>query len=50
MRKLCCTVWESIPIHYSEDCIGSVIAQGTTAEVAVKACEDVMKQINIEMI
>lgn len=38
---------ESTPIHCSNDRIGFVIAQGTTAEEAVMACEKAMKTINI---
>ena len=40
----------SAPIHCSNDRIGFVIAQGATAEEAVKACEEAMKMINIEII
>ena len=38
---------ESTPIQCSNDRIGFVIAQGATAEKAVKACEDAIKEINI---
>ena len=38
---------ESTPIHCSNDRIGFVIAQGATAEDAVKACEKAMKTIKI---
>lgn len=38
---------ESTPIHCSNDRIGFVIAQGETAEGAVKACEEAMKTIKI---
>ena len=37
----------SAPIHCSNDRIGFVIAQGTTAEDAVRACEKAMKVINV---
>ena len=40
---------ESTPIHCSNDRIGFVIAQGTTAEVAVKACEEAMRTIKIRI-
>lgn len=40
---------ESTPIHCSNDRIGFVIAQGATAEDAVKACEEAMKIINVEI-
>lgn len=39
----------STPIHCSNDRIGSVIAQAATAEEAVKACEEAMKLIKIEI-
>lgn len=38
---------ESTPIRCSNDRIGFVIAQGTTAQDAVKACEEAMKIIKI---
>ncbi len=38
---------ESTPIHCSNDRVGFVIAQGATAEDAVKACEEAMKAITI---
>lgn len=38
---------ESTPIHCSNDRIGFVIAQGATAENAVKTCKDAMKAITI---
>lgn len=38
---------ESTPIHCSNDRIGFVIAQGATAEDAVKACEKAMETIKI---
>ena len=38
---------ESTPIHCSNDRIGFVIAQGATAEDAVKACEEAMKVIKV---
>lgn len=38
---------ESTPIHCSNDRIGFVIAQGETAEDAVKACEEAMSVINV---
>jgi biotin carboxylase len=38
---------DSTPIHCSNDRIGFVIAQGATAEEAVKACEEAMKTIKI---
>ena len=38
---------ESTPIHCSNDRIGFVIAQGATAEEAVKACEEAMKRVKI---
>lgn len=41
---------ESTPIHCSNDRIGFVIAQGTTAEDAVAACEEAMKVIKITII
>lgn len=40
---------ESTPIHCSNDRIGFVIAQGATAEDAVKACEEAMSIIKIEI-
>lgn len=40
---------ESTPIHCSNDRIGFVISQGATAEDAVKACEEAMKQIQIKI-
>ena len=40
---------ESTPIECSNDRIGFVIAQGETAEEAVKACEQVMARIRIEI-
>lgn len=40
---------ESTPIHCSNDRIGFVIAQGATAEEAVKACEEAMKRVVIEI-
>lgn len=38
---------ESTPIHCSNDRIGFVIAQGATAEEAVKACEEAISIINV---
>ena len=38
---------ESTPIHCSNDRIGFVIAQGTTAEEAIAACEKAMREITI---
>ncbi len=38
---------EATPIHCSNDRIGSVIAQGTTADEAVRACEEAMSYIRI---
>ena len=38
---------ESTPIECSNDRIGSVIAQGATAEEAARACEETMKRIMI---
>lgn len=38
---------ESTPIHCSNDRIGFVIAQGATAEDAVKACDEAMSVIRI---
>lgn len=38
---------ESTPIHCSNDRIGFVIAQGLTAEDAVKVCEEAMESITI---
>lgn len=38
---------ESTPIHCSNDRIGFVIAQGETAEDAVKACEEAMQVIKV---
>ena len=38
---------ESTPIHCSNDRIGFVIAQGATAEEAVKACEEAMSIVNV---
>ena len=40
---------ESTPIHCSNDRIGFVIAQGTTAEDAVAACEEAMKIIDVSI-
>ena len=40
---------ESTPIHCSNDRIGFVIAQGATAEDAVKACEEAMKVIKVKI-
>lgn len=40
---------ESTPIHCSNDRIGFVIAQGATAEDAVKACEKAMKVIKVNI-
>lgn len=40
---------ESAPIHCSNDRIGFVIAQGSTAEDAVAACEEAMKRIQIKI-
>jgi len=40
---------ESTPIHCSNDRIGFVIAQGATAEDAVRACENAMKAIKIKI-
>ena len=40
---------ESTPIHCSNDRIGFVIAQGATAEDAVKSCEEAMKVITISI-
>ena len=37
----------SVPIHCSNDRIGFVIAQGTTAEDTVAACENAMRMIKI---
>lgn len=39
----------STPIHCSNDRIGSVIVQATTAEEAVRICEEAMKRIQIEI-
>lgn len=39
----------STPIQCSNDRIGSVIAQAATADEAVKACEEAMKTIKIEI-
>lgn len=41
---------ESTPIHCSNDRIGFVIAQGATAEDAVAACEEAMKQVQIKIV
>lgn len=41
---------ESTPIQCSNDRIGFVIAQGDTAEDAVKACEEAMKTITITIV
>ena len=38
---------DSTPIHCSNDRIGFVIAQGATAEDAVKACEEAMRKVQI---
>ena len=38
---------ESVPIQCSNDRIGFVIAQGDTAEDAVRACEEAMKTIKV---
>lgn len=40
---------ESTPIHCSNDRIGFVIAQGATAEDAVKACEEAMMVIKVSI-
>ena len=40
---------ESTPIHCSNDRIGFVIAQGVSAEDAVKACEKAMESIQIRI-
>ena len=40
---------ESTPIHCSNDRIGFVIAQGATAEDAVKACEEAMRVIKVNI-
>lgn len=40
---------ESTPIHCSNDRIGFVIAQGATAEEAVKACDEAMKVIHVNI-
>ena len=40
---------ESTPIHCSNDRIGFVITQGATAEDAVKACEEAMKVIKVNI-
>ena len=40
---------KSTPIECSNDRIGFVIAQGETAEEAVKACEQAMARIRIEI-
>ncbi len=39
----------SVPIHCSNDRIGSVIAQAATVENAIKACERAVKTIRIEI-
>lgn len=39
----------STPIHCSNDRIGSVIVQASTAEEAVNICENALKQIQIEI-
>lgn len=39
----------STPIHCSNDRIGSVIAQAATADDAVRACEEAMRTIKIEI-
>ena len=39
----------STPIHCSNDRIGSVIVQAATADEAVRACEEAMKTIKIEI-
>ena len=41
---------ESTPIHCSNDRIGFVIAQSATAEDAVAACEEAMKQVQIRIV
>jgi biotin carboxylase len=41
---------KSTPIQCSNDRIGFVIAQGETAEEAVKACEKAMKTIKVEIV
>jgi len=41
---------ESTSIHCSNDRIGFVIAQGATAEDAVAACEEAMKQVQIKIV
>ena len=41
---------ESTPIQCSNDRIGFVIAQGSTAEEAVKACENAIKMIEIPIV
>ena len=41
---------ESTPIHCSNDRIGFVIAQGSTSEDAVLACEQAMNIVNIEIV
>lgn len=40
---------ESTPIHCSNDRIGSVMAQAQTAEAAVRACDEAMRIIKIEI-
>lgn len=40
---------KSTPIHCSNDRIGFVIAQGVTADDAVKACEEAMKRVQIKI-
>lgn len=40
---------ESTPIHCSNDRVGSVIAQASTVEEAVRVCEEAMKLIKIEI-
>lgn len=40
---------ESTPIHCSNDRVGSVIVQATSAEEAVKVCEEAIRLIKIEV-
>lgn len=40
---------QSTPIQCSNDRIGFVIAQGATAEEAVKVCQEAMRMINVEI-
>ena len=41
---------ESTPIQCSNDRIGFVIAQGETAEEAIRACEEAMKMVKVEIV